>query len=653
MPTIEESPASASGGRKDLLSALALGGLLLGVYHLGLLPSVPATGDTAKLQLVGAVWGTPHTSGYPTWTVLANLFHRLLPFGDPPAHANLLTALFSVAGSLCLFAAARLLGAGRWPAAALALSMAWTPTLWSQSVRAEVYSLHYALMMAVVWLLLRWRRDRQDLLLGLALALYAFSFSNHLTAVCFGPAVLAFVLLVESRALLRPKVVAGAAGGAAAGLGAYGYIVWRSSDPAVPFLEMQASGWLDLLGQLAGDPKRSHFFETGLGAVLGERLPLAFLAAIRELHLLLPLVVLGALAALLSRKPETASLRPFLDPPAVLLGLAALGNLAFVSTFTVPDSIVYHIPFFALLVLFAARGIAALQTRWPGLARPKVSSVFLLLPLVFLLPRIPEALEHGQRRLSLDARLRAELARPPAGGAVLLSTDYERSMGLLYRALEGRLGLGGDPEGDDGAVHVLHAAPASLSAGPAFAPLQRYLAEGLPLRTRERPRPIAAGLPVYCSCVRPSHAEALEKLGFAVRDEGDGLYRLTAWQGSTPPLPRAFVVHRLQPAADLVEALSLLSSPTFDPRTTAVVLGREGGGGPAGSWNISEAAYEEERIELTVETTEPGWLVLSEVFPARWRVEVDGRRAERIEVDLLYSAVALPAGRHRVRILAD
>ena len=36
--------------------------------------------DSAVLQLTGSTWGLPHSPGYPLYTILANIFVRLLGF---------------------------------------------------------------------------------------------------------------------------------------------------------------------------------------------------------------------------------------------------------------------------------------------------------------------------------------------------------------------------------------------------------------------------------------------------------------------------------------------------------------------------------------------------------------------------------------------
>ena len=135
---------------------LAVAGVVLTVYRLTLLPGIGYFGDTAKFQFVGKVLGIPHATGYPTYVVLNHLFVTLFPFGSSAAKANLLSAVFAAGAIVLLTALLRRLGVRTTVACATALAFAFTPGLWSQSVIAEVYTLHLLFVAAIVYLLVAW-----------------------------------------------------------------------------------------------------------------------------------------------------------------------------------------------------------------------------------------------------------------------------------------------------------------------------------------------------------------------------------------------------------------------------------------------------------------------------------------------------------------
>jgi len=68
---------------------------------------------------------------------------------------------------------------------------------------------------------------------------------------------------------------------------------------------------------------------------------------------------------------------------------------------------------------------------------------------------------------------------------------------------------------------------------------------------------------------------------------------------------------------------------------------------PAGSATL--VRYRNTTVDIDVDAARPGWLVLADVWHPWWRVEVDGRPAELVRADVLFRAVHLDAGRHRVR----
>ncbi|MBC7227191.1 MAG: YfhO family protein [Thermoflexales bacterium] len=106
-------------------------------------------------------------------------------------------------------------------------------------------------------------------------------------------------------------------------------------------------------------------------------------------------------------------------------------------------------------------------------------------------------------------------------------------------------------------------------------------------------------------------------------------------------LPRAFVVHRARGA--------MAFPADFDP-TAEIIL--EGGADldarPGGPESVRVTTYEPERVEVEVEVTAPGYLVLTDAHYPGWRAWVDGREVPIVTADRLFRAVYLEPGRHRV-----
>jgi len=181
--------------------------LPLMVYLPDLSPYV-GRADTFEFQVIGPQLGIAHPSGYPLYTMICKLF-SWLPFGSVAWRINLSSAVFAALAAGCLFLA---LVSDQDDAAAerarpfaflAAMVLAFSPTLWSRSIEAEVYALNGCLVALGLVLAVRWHAGRLQprrawpalgLLIGVAIA-------SHITLGAL--AVLAATGLLVKR--LRPR----------------------------------------------------------------------------------------------------------------------------------------------------------------------------------------------------------------------------------------------------------------------------------------------------------------------------------------------------------------------------------------------------------------------------------------------------------------
>ena len=131
-------------------------------------------------------------------------------------------------------------------------------------------------------------------------------------------------------------------------------------------------------------------------------------------------------------------------------------------------------------------------------------------------------------------------------------------------------------------------------------------------------------------------------------------------------LPRAFVVHRAR-VLDDEAAIAAMKDVAFRPENEAILapdghgvlsltlippnLGGERGG--AGKDEVEILSYEPERVVISAHLAEEGYLVLTDAYYPGWRALTDGLETPICRADLLFRAVYLPAGQHRVEFVYD
>jgi hypothetical protein len=171
--------------RAELLWASIVFLVALLLYSWTLAPTVTLV-DSGELITVAQGLGVAHPPGFPLWVILAHLA-SLVPFGNVAVRINFSSALFAALASamLTLVVMELMITTGylvAWntrtaqrkrktedsgidrcllvfaPAIGASLLMAFSRTLWSYATIAEVYTLNALLIIAVLFLMLRWRR---------------------------------------------------------------------------------------------------------------------------------------------------------------------------------------------------------------------------------------------------------------------------------------------------------------------------------------------------------------------------------------------------------------------------------------------------------------------------------------------------------------
>ncbi len=117
--------------------------------------------------------------------------------------------------------------------------------------------------------------------------------------------------------------------------------------------------------------------------------------------------------------------------------------------------------------------------------------------------------------------------------------------------------------------------------------------------------------------------------------------------------PRFFLVSRARNAGTMQDALAVLRSGDFDPRTEAVVETRLPlpAGAPPGTLRVLD--YEPRQFSLEVDTPVPALLVTSETAYPGWHAWVDAEAQEPVLTNVAFRGLAVPAGKHVVKMRFD
>ncbi len=479
-------------------SSLLIPGLIasiLGIVYLStLLPGVGYGGDTAKFQFVGKVLGTPHATGYPTYVILNYLFTTLFPFGTLAYKANLLSCIFSIAAILYFY---RLLThffeLRKGIAFVTCLTFGLTPTLWSQSIVARVYTLHLLWITVVLYHLCQWTKTKKEKHLLFAFASYAFSFGNHITMILFLPAILYWVWVTDKKTFLHGQKIGWAILLIALSALQYSYIFWRFYAPKTSYLEMQAGNLKELWWYLTGGYFKSYLFQFSISQLFFERLPIF----LRLLFLEYSYWVLVALWGIFQLRNKQVN---------IFLILCFLGTIFFPLNYKDPDIFVYFIPTYLIVAIYI--GVGLKWTVWV-LVKNRfffLQTLLLLIPLFFFNITFARVDQHGN--IKEDEEIKTILQTIKKDG-VIISPSYNYSEYFWYYLI-------GEGIENQHNLYVMHHFN--------LQDIRSYLYESIPFYLWEERKHVPPGLTMYC--MSPYHRDTLGKAGFALSKIRENLYRI-------------------------------------------------------------------------------------------------------------------------------
>lgn len=398
--------SSAFGTRHSaLIVTVTVFATALVLYFRTLLPGLDL-GDTASFQTIVSFPVVNARHAYPLYFALGKLCIWLTA-AEPAVALNRLSAVLGAAAAAVLAIIARRLTASDVAAVFTGLLIASSYTFWSQSVIAEVYTLHLLFVGLTLLAWLRWEAQPSLRRFAAFCGVYALSFGNHLMMILLAPAiVLATAMRTRGDAAAHRTAFSGrailvACGAAAAGSLVYGwslYGTWLQLEPGVRWTDALRTFWFDVT--------KADWRETLVGTVPRSELDARAAMSWFDLRQQFGVAgaILGAIGAgwLWQRKRRAFA----------LLGAAWAVTAAFAFWYNVGDTHVFFLPAHGVFALFAGAGAAALL----GAAAPRraVGTVMTAALLAYPTWRIVDTLSavdrsHDRRANELCERMLAGL----------------------------------------------------------------------------------------------------------------------------------------------------------------------------------------------------------------------------------------------------
>ncbi|MBE2237446.1 MAG: DUF2723 domain-containing protein [Caldilineaceae bacterium] len=461
---------SAAVTRLDRQIALVLAagviGLLVRATPLDLLP-----GDAGEFQFAAWNFGLAHATGYPLYLLAGGVWQHLwaLVGVAPAASLNILSAVFAgVAAAFFYLLLLRWMpGEGVVPRLAALLATAFfvaNPTLRSQALQAEVYTLHAMLLIAILW-------AAQDVTAAEAapaaarpwarrFATLAFLFSlgltHHATTLLLAPALLVYLTVWQRNWWRNGRAWLWALLAGVLPLLLYLYVPLRSGADASPWYHQRLGN--ETLTLYENTWPAFLNFITGRSISVGfNDLQAALAGAPNALVLWLRHFEWGGLVLMVVGIYVLIRLRnwPVLALTVTYFAIQQIFNLFY----AIGDIFVYYIPLYlvaCIWIAFAGAGIgsgfqladspAPADVASPPTTQPSRSRWGApLLALLFVLPVqlwIAYAPLFEQLKLESAAtrqQWEAILAAAPSGDAILISNDRNEIAPLFYlQAVEKR-----------------------------------------------------------------------------------------------------------------------------------------------------------------------------------------------------------------------
>lgn len=234
-------------GDSEWAAVLGTGLTALVVYLLTLARHVGAW-DIAEFQTIPHLFGIPHPTGYPLFTILGGLWSRL-PLGSMAVRMNMLSAVLFSGAAAGIAALGIKLRVRPTVAAAAALLFSFATGTWRNAVHIEVQSLHLFLlsMLLIAWLVAR--EDPTPRHIAVMCLIAGLGLAHHgLMSLMAGPLLAAYALS-HLRLVLHWRTIVVALPALILPLGFFFYLPLRADSAPIYDANPLQSWWQTIRGE--------------------------------------------------------------------------------------------------------------------------------------------------------------------------------------------------------------------------------------------------------------------------------------------------------------------------------------------------------------------------------------------------------------------
>lgn len=203
------------------------------LYLLTLAPVVQSF-DSAELTVGAYALGFVHPPGYPLYMLLGYLFAQV-PIGNIALRLNLMSAIFGVLTTAVLYEVIFRQTRHTLTSVTASLFFSTMPIFWSQSIRAEVYTLHTFLVTSSLLTWMYAHQSRRKDVLAVCFFLLGLGMSHHPTTALLWASIL-LCGMFEDHYWRKSILLLTPVGSIIMGACYIAYVIWRSATTTVDYI---------------------------------------------------------------------------------------------------------------------------------------------------------------------------------------------------------------------------------------------------------------------------------------------------------------------------------------------------------------------------------------------------------------------------------